>query len=181
MGRLSENSVINIKNKSHAITAQITLRDGEANGVIIAQGGAFGGWVLYLLKGKPVYCYNLFGLKRFKIHGSKSVEPGDHQIRAEFDYDGDGLAKGGTVTLYVDGESVGEGRVEATEPMVFSGDETTDIGSDTATSVTDDLVSAETKFTGRVQWVQIDLGEDADDADHYITPEERLRVAMAIQ
>ena len=181
MGRLSENSVINIKNKSHAITAQITLGDEEANGVIVAQGGAFGGWVLYMLNGKPVYCYNLFGAQRFKVHGEKTVEPGEHQVRAEFDYDGGGLAKGGTVTLYVDGESVGEGRVEATQPMIFSADETTDVGSDTATSVTDDFTSADTRFTGRVQWVQIDIGEDADDADHYITPEERLRIAMAIQ
>ncbi len=181
MGRLSENSVINIKNKSHAITAQVTLGDANAHGVVVAQGGAFGGWVLYMLNGKPVYCYNLFGAQRFKIHGDKTVESGEHQIRAEFDYDGGGLAKGGTVTIYVDGELVGEGRVDATQPMLFSADETTDVGSDTATSVTDDFTSAETHFTGRVQWVQIDLGEDADDADHYITPEERLRIAMAIQ
>ena len=181
MGRLSENSVINIKNKSHSITAQIVLGDEEANGVIIAQGGAFGGWVLYMLNGKPVYCYNLFGAQRFKVHGEKTVGSGEHQIRAEFDYDGGGLAKGGTVTLYVDGESVGEGRVEATQPMIFSADETTDLGSDTATSVTDDFTSTETRFTGRVEWVQIDVGEDADDADHYITTEERLRIAMAIQ
>jgi arylsulfatase len=181
MGRLSENSVINIKNKSHSITAQITVGDAEANGVIIAQGGAFGGWVLYMLAGKPVYCYNLFGVQRFKVHGEKTVEPGERQVRAEFDYDGGGLAKGGTVTLYVDGEPVGEGRVEATQPLAFSADETTDIGSDTATSVTDDFTSGNTKFTGRVQWVQIDIGADAEDADHYITPEERLRVAMAFQ
>ena len=181
MGRLSENSVINIKNKSHSITAQIVLRDENATGVIIAQGGAFGGWVLYMLNGKPVYCYNLFGAQRFKIHAEKTVEAGEHQVRAEFDYDGGGLAKGGTVTLFIDGESVGEGRVDATQPMLFSADETTDLGSDTATSVTDDFTSAETRFTGRVRWVQIDLGEDADDADHYITPEERLRIAMAIQ
>ena len=181
MGRLSENSVINIKNKSHSITAQVVLGDEEANGVIIAQGGAFGGWVLYMLNGKPVYCYNLFGAQRFKIHAEKTVEAGEHQVRAEFDYDGGGLAKGGTVTLFIDGESVGEGRVDATQPMIFSADETTDLGSDTATSVTDDFTSAETRFTGRVRWVQIDVGEDADDADHYITPEERLRIAMAIQ
>ena len=181
MGRLSENSVINIKNKSHSITAQIVLRDENATGVIIAQGGAFGGWVLYMLNGKPVYCYNLFGAQRFKIHAEKTVEAGEHQVRAEFDYDGGGLAKGGTVTLFIDGESVGEGRVDATQPMIFSADETTDLGSDTATSVTDDFTSAETRFTGRVRWVQIDVGEDADDADHYITPEERLRIAMAIQ
>ncbi len=181
MGRLTENSVINIKNKSHAVTAQVVVPDDGGNGVIVAQGGAFGGWVLYLLEGKPVYCYNLFGAQRFKVHADRALSGGEHQVRAEFTYDGGGLGKGGTVTLYIDGEAAGEGRVEATQPMLFSADETTDVGNDTATSVTDDFTVAETAFTGRVRWVQIDLGEDAEDADHYITDEERLRIAMAIQ
>ena len=99
----------------------------------------------------------------------------------EFTYDGGGLGKGGDVNLFVDGEKVGEGRVDATVPMAFSADETTDLGSDTATPVTDDFVGGETEFSGRVSWVEIDLGEDAEDQDHLITPEERLRVAMARQ
>ena len=99
----------------------------------------------------------------------------------EFAYDGGGLGKGGDVTLYLDGEQVGEGRVEATVPMLFSADETTDVGSDSATPVSDDYGPKDSDFTGRVRWVQIDLGEDAEDADHLITPEERLRVAMARQ
>ena len=102
-------------------------------------------------------------------------------MRVEFAYDGGGLGKGGTATLYVDGAKVGEGRVDATVPMVFSADETTDVGSDTATPVTDDLAEGETAFSGRVRWVQLDLGEDAEDADHLITPEERYRIAMARQ
>ena len=106
---------------------------------------------------------------------------GEHQIRAEFAYDGGGLAKGGLVTLYVDGDKVGEGRVDATQPMLFSADETTDVGNDAATSVTDDLGPGETRFNGKVRWVQLDIGDDADDADHYITAEERLRIAMAVQ
>jgi hypothetical protein len=181
MGRLSESSVINVKNKSHAITAAIEAGDADASGVLIAQGGAFGGWVLYMLEGKPVYCYNLFGTQRFKIHGEQQVGPGEHQIRMEFTYDGGGLGKGGRVTLYVDGEQVGEGRVDNTQPMLFSADETTDIGNDTATSVTDDFGPGETNFNGEISWVQIDIGEDAEDADHYISEEERLRIAMAIQ
>ena len=99
----------------------------------------------------------------------------------EFPYDGGGLAKGGTVTLFVDGAPVGEGRVDATQPMAFSADETADVGRDTASPVSDDYDGASSVFTGRVDWVQIDLGEDAQDADHLITPEERLRVAMARQ
>ena len=181
MGRLTENSVLNIKNKSHSLTAQIVAPDGGGSGVIIAQGGAFGGFALYVHDGKPAYCYNLFGAQRFKVYGDAALTAGEHQVRAEFGYDGGGLGKGGTVTLYVDGDAVGEGRVDATQAMLFSADETTDVGDDSATSVTDDLGAGETKFTGRVRWVQIDLGDDAQDADHFITAEERLRVAMAIQ
>ena len=97
------------------------MPDGGANGVIVAQGGAFGGWSLYLHEGRPAYCYNLFGLQRFKVYGDAPIPAGEHQVRMEFAYDGGGLGKGGTVTLYVDGAEVGEGRVEATVPMIFSG------------------------------------------------------------
>ena len=114
MGRLTENTVVNIKNKSHAVTAEVVVPDGAANGVIIAQGGAFGGWSLYAKDGKPAYCYNLFGLQRFKITGDTPIPSGEHQVRMEFAYDGGGLAKGGNVTLYLDGNKVGEGRVNAT-------------------------------------------------------------------
>jgi arylsulfatase A-like enzyme len=181
MTRLTENSVINMKNKSHAVTAQITVPEGGADGVIIAQGGAFGGWSLYLADGRPVYCYNLFGLQQFKVRGDQPVPAGEHQVRMEFRYDGGGLAKGGTAMLFADGQKVGEGRVDATEPMMFSGDETTDLGSDTATPVSDEYGPATSRFTGQIQWVQIDLGKDAEDADHMITAEERMRVAMIRQ
>jgi arylsulfatase len=83
--------------------------------------------------------------------------------------------------LYVDGNKVGEGRVAGTVPLVFSADETTDVGSDSASPVSDDYGPHNNAFNGRVEWVQIDLGDDAEDADHLITPEERLRVAMARQ
>ena len=106
---------------------------------------------------------------------------GAHQLRLEFAYDGGGLAKGGTASLWVDGAKVGEGRVDATQPMVFSADETADVGSDTGSRVSDDYHPETSAFTGTVRWIQIDLGEDANDADHLITPEERLRVAMARQ
>ena len=179
MGRLSENSVVVIKNKSHSITAQVVVPDGGAQGVIVAQGGAFGGWSLYATDGRPAYCYNLFGLQRFKVYGEEPIPAGEHQVRAEFAYDGGGLAKGGTVSLYVDGAKVGEGRVEGTQPMIFSTDETTDVGSDSATPVSDDYGPKTSAFSGRVRWVQLDL--DVDDHDHLISPEERLRIAMARQ
>lgn len=180
MGRLSENSVLNIKNRSHAVSAQIEVPDRGAEGVIVAQGGAYAGWSLYLLEGRPVYCYNFFGLQRFKIAGEQPVPAGEHQVRMELAYDGGGLGKGADVTLYVDGDKVGEGRVEHTVPMVFSADETTDLGRDSATPVSDDH-GADNAFTGRVRWVQIDIDEAAEDLDHLIGPEERLRIAMARQ
>jgi arylsulfatase A-like enzyme len=181
MGRLSENSVVVTKNKSHAITAQIDVPEKGANGVIVAQGGAFGGFALYAKDGKPAYCYNLFGLQQFKIYGDDAIPAGEHQVRMEFAYDGGGLGKGGTSTLYVDGEQVGEGRVDGTVPMVFSADETTDVGSDSATPVSDDYGPRDSEFTGSVLWVQIDIDEAAEDADHQIDPNELLRVAMARQ
>jgi arylsulfatase A-like enzyme len=181
MGRLTESSLLNIKNKSHAVTAEIVVPERGADGVILAQGGAFGGWSLYASDGRLTYCYNLLGLKRFKIQADAAILPGTHQVRMEFGYDGGGPGKGGTVTLYLDGDHVGEGRVEATVPLIFSADETADVGRDTASAVSDDYEGESSVFTGTVNWVQIDLGEDAEDADHLITPEERLRVAMARQ
>ena len=181
MGRLSENSLLVLKNKSHAVTAEIVVPEGGATGTIVAQGGAFGGWSLYCIDGRPAYCYNLFGLQQFKTYGADPVAAGDHQVRVEFAYDGGGLGKGGTASLFVDGAKVGEGRVDATVPMAFSADETADVGDDTATPVTDDLEEGKAAFTGRVKWVQLDIDEDAEDADHLISPDERYRIAMARQ
>jgi arylsulfatase len=181
MGRLSENSVINIKNKSHSVTAELQVPDGGAEGVIVAQGGAFAGWSLYLKDGKLKYCYNLFGLQRFHVEGDTEIPSGTHQVRMEFAYDGGGLGKGATGTLFLDGAKIGEGRVEGTVPMAFSADETCDVGSDTASPVSDDYTSETSRFTGKVEWVQIDIDEAAEDLDHLITPEERLHIAMARQ
>jgi arylsulfatase len=181
MGRISEHSIVNMKNKSHAVTAEVVVPESGAEGVIIAQGGVTGGWSLYAKDGKPKYCYNFYGLKYTYVQGEKEISPGQHQVRMEFDYDGGGLAKGGTVTLYLDGEKVGQDRVEQTEPFIFSADETCDIGSEAGSPVSEDYGAHGNEFTGEVNWVQIDLGEDAEDADHYIDPEERLRVYMAIQ
>jgi hypothetical protein len=179
MGRLTESSVVNIKNKSHAVTAEVVVPDSGADGVIIAQGGSLGGWSLYTKDGRPAYCYNLFGLQRFKVYGDQPIPAGEHQVRMEFAYDGGGLAKGGTVTLYVDGAKVGDGRVDATVPIIFSDDETIHVGSDSATPVSDDYGPRDSASSGRVRWVQIDL--DVDDHDYLITPEERLWTAAARQ
>ena len=179
MGRLSENSVINLKNKSHSVTAEVVIAGGNANGVIIAQGGAFAGWSLYAKNGKLKYCYNLLGVQRFYTESAATLPSGKHQVRMEFAYDGGGLAKGGNVSLFIDGNKVGEGRVPTTIPLIFSGDETTDVGYESASPVAEDYTMHTSKFTGEIKWIQLDLG--VDDHDHLISPEERFRVAMARQ
>jgi hypothetical protein len=179
MGRLSENSVISIKNKSFSLTAEIEVPSSGAQGVIIAQGGRFGGWCVYLKEGRAKFVYNVLGIHEFMVAADPTLSEGIHQVRAEFAYDGGGLGKGGDVTLYYDGEAVGSGRVEATQAMIFSADETTDIGYESGTTVTPDYSVATSRFTGKIHWVQLDLG--ADDHDHLIAPEERLRIALARQ
>ncbi len=181
MGRLTESSIVNTKNKSHAVTAEVVVPESGAEGVIIAQGGVTGGWSLYAKAGKPKYCYNFYGLNRYTVEGTSTIPSGTHQVRMEFKYDGGGLAKGGMVTLFIDGKKAGEGRVDQTEPFVFSADETCDVGFEAGSPVTYDYPTRGGKFSGEVNWVELDLGKDAVDLDHLISPEERLRVAMAIQ
>jgi arylsulfatase len=120
MGRLSENSVVSIKNKSFSVTAEVEVRDKPANGVIIAQGGRFGGWSVYAKDGKLKFTYNVLGIREFPAEATAPIPQGKHQVRMEFAYDGGGLAKGGNVTLYYDGKPCGKGRVDATQAMIFS-------------------------------------------------------------
>jgi arylsulfatase len=181
MGRLSESSVLDIKNKSFAVTSQLQVPADGAEGVIIAQGGRFGGWTVYAKAGKAKFHYNVLGIRSFEVEAAEPIPAGATQVRMEFDYDGGGMGRGGNVTLYYDGREVGAGRVEQTQPIIFSADETTDIGRETGTTVSPDYTAHTSRFTGKVDWVQIDLGEDAQDADHYIDPDERFRVAMARQ
>ena len=141
MGRLSENSVVSIKNKSFSVTAEVDVPDGGADGVIIAQGGRFGGWAVYAKDGTAKFVYNVLGIHEFATEADAPIPAGTHQVRMEFAYDGGGLAKGGDVTLYYDGTAVGTGRVDATQPMIFSADETTDIGYESGTTVTPDYTA----------------------------------------
>ena len=181
MGRLSENSVVSIKNKSFSVTAEVVIpeADAPASGVLIAQGGRFGGWAVYVQDGRAKFVYNVLGIQEFATEADAPIPTGTHQVRMEFAYDGGGLAKGGDVTLFYDGESVGSGRVAATQAMVFSADETTDIGYESGTPVASDYTTHTSRFTGKLNWVQIDLG--VDDHDHFIDPDERFRIAMAQQ
>ncbi len=179
MGRLSENSVLIMKNKSFSITAEVEVPSQGAEGVIIHQGGAFAGMSLYTKGGKAKFAYNFLALQTFTIEASKPIPVGKHEVKMEFAYDGGGLGKGGNVSLYYDGKKVGEGRVERTVPMVFSADETTDVGRDTATPVSSDYTRESSVFNGKVNWVRIDVGSDSH--DQLIEPEERLKLAMTRQ
>ena len=181
MGRLSENSVLNMKNKSHAVTAEITVPPAGAEGVIIAQGGNIGGWSLYAKGGKLKYCYNLLGVRYFYVEADSPLPAGDHQVRMEFAYDGGGLGKGGAVTLYVDGQPVGIGKVDATAAVVFSADDGCDVGRDTGAPVSEDYGPHGNAFTGVVKGVELAIDDAADSADHVVSPEDAVRVAMARQ
>ncbi len=159
MTGMSENAFLAVKNKSKTITAEIEVPESTvANGAIIVQGGRFGGWGLYVHDGVPAYDYNFLGLQRFTVASQEKLTPGKSTIRFKFDYDGGGLGKGGMGTLYINDKKVGEGRIERTQPTIFSADETADVGIDLATPVIE-VIGAEkpSKFTGRIPKVTVEV------------------------
>ncbi len=179
MRSLTENTLPSLKNKSHSITAQLVIPDGGANGVILNQGGITGGWALYLRDGHPTYHYSFLGIDRATVTTPAPLAAGDHQVRVEFAYDGDGLGKGGTATIYVDGDETASGRVERTHAFVYSLDETTDVGSDTGSPVSTDYPAGNNTFTGTIHWVRLDAGGNSH--DHLIDPAKLLRFAISRQ
>ncbi|MFN9426777.1 MAG: arylsulfatase [Cyanobacteriota bacterium] len=181
MGRLTESSIVNYKNKSHAVTAEVVVPAAGAQGVIVAVGGIAGGWSLYCKDGCLRYVYNFYGVEHYTVEGTTAVPEGTHQVRMEFAYDGGGLAKGGMVSLFIDGAPAGSGRVERTEPLVFSADETCDVGYEAGSPVTPDYPTPQGRFSGKVNWVEIAVDEAAEDLDHLLSPHERYRLAMGLQ
>jgi arylsulfatase A-like enzyme len=177
--RVAEGCVLTVKNKSHAVTANLKVPESGAKGVIVTQGGSVGGWTLYCKDGKLKYCYNFFGIEHYFTEATTPIPAGEHQVRMEFKYDGGGLAKGGDITLYYDGRAVGKGRVEKSQPMGYSADEACDVGADTGSPASPDYGPAGNRFNGEIAWVEIDVGDD--DHNHLIKPEERLELAMAHQ
>jgi len=178
MKRITEASVLNIKNRSFQVTAQVVIPKEGGQGTIIAQGGKIGGWGLLMDKGVMKFAYNLFGVKLFTITADKPAPPGEHQVRAEFAYDGGGLAKGGKVTLFYNGERVGEGRVEVTQPMLFSATEGLDIGRQLGTTVLGTKPES-TTFNGDVKWVELSVG--ADDQSHLVRPDDLMHMLFSKQ
>jgi len=151
MTGMQENVFIDVKNKSKTITAELEVPEGGGNGTLIAQGGRFGGWSLYVQDGVLGYDYNVLGLRRFSVMADKPLSAGKVNVRFDFAYDGGGVGKGGLGTLYVNDEKVGEGRIEMTQPMIFSADETADVGVDLGTAVVDAIgAERESRFSGRI-------------------------------
>jgi arylsulfatase A-like enzyme len=179
MARISEASVLDVKNKSFQVTAQLVVPEDGASGTIVAQGGAYGGWGLLLHEGAARFVYNLFGVNVFVTDATETVPAGEHQVRAEFAYAGGGLAKGGDVTLYYDGEKVGEGTIMVTQPMAFSATEGLEIGRELGTTVLPRSRPEATVFSGEIKWVELSAGED--DHGHLIDPEDRLQLLMSQQ
>ena len=181
MGRLAENCVISLKNKSHSVTAQIIVPEGGAEGVIIAQGANIGGWSLYAKNGKLKYCYNVAGVHHFFVESERPLPSGEHQVRMEFAYAGGGLGKGGKVTLFVDGKKTGEGTIPMTHAMIFSADDGCDVGEDSGAPVSPDYGPKGNAFNGKVKGVQLAIIESAENSDHLVNPEDAIRIAMARQ
>jgi arylsulfatase A-like enzyme len=180
MGRLGENSILNLKNKSHSVTALVEIPESGADGVIIAQGANIGGWSLYAKEGKLKYCYNVAGVKHFFVESEKPLPAGEHQVRMEFKYDGGGLGKGGKVSLFLDGKKVGEGVIPMTQAMVFSADDGCDIGEDSGAPVSPDYKAKRNAFNGTVKGVQLSI-EEGESTDHLVNPEDAVRIALARQ
>jgi arylsulfatase len=158
----------NLLNTSYTITADIDVPQGGADGVIVKQGGRFGGYGLYLLKGKPAFTWNLLDLKRVKWEGQDVLTPGKHNIVYDFKYDGlgfatlafnnlSGLGRSGTGTLSVDGKVVSTQTMERTIPLTLPVDETFDIGSATGTPVDDQDYQVPFAFTGRIDKLTISV------------------------
>ena len=157
MHGLLENDFINVKNTSFEIVGEIETGDKAANGVIVAQGGAFGGWSLYVKDGTPTFMYNYLGIDRYTVTSSKPLPKGKSTLKMNFAYKGKKPGSGGTATLYIDGKSVGSGKIEQTQFAIFSADETAGVGVDTETPVSEDYTRATSKFTGTIDKVVISL------------------------
>jgi arylsulfatase len=165
---MSENVFINVKNRSHTIAAEVEIPKTGAKGVLLAQAGRFGGWSLYVRDGKPTYTYNWLGLQRYTVAAKQALPAGKATIRFEFAYDGGGVGKGGTGTLFVNGKQVATGRIDRTQCCTFSADEGADVGADEGTPVTE-AYKVPFKFTGKIGKVTIELGDmktaDRDEAE----------------
>jgi arylsulfatase len=160
--RVPEGAAPDLKNKDFTVTAEVEIPDGGAEGVLVTQGGRFGGWGLLLMNGKPEFDYAFSNQQqhKYRVTSNDKLAPGKHTIKFDFKYDGPGYGKSGTGTLSVDGKQVAQGKIERTIPVRFSLDETMDVGMDTGTPVVEDYLNKMPfKFTGVLKNVVIELGK----------------------
>lgn len=182
MTGMLENVFINVKNKSKTVTAEIEVPQGGASGTLIAQGGRFGGWSLYVKDGIPAYDYNFLGMQRTSIAATRPMAPGKATVRFEFAYDGGGPGKGGAGTLYVNGQKVAEGRIQNTQAAIFSADETADVGIDLGTPVVEAIGSeARSRFNGRIPKLTVEVRAGQPSAAIPDESEVRAEVARRMQ
>ena len=158
MQGMMEAAFINVKNKSKTITAEVEVPEAGANGIILAQGGRFGGWALYVKDGIPAYDYNFLGLRRTSIVGTEKLKPGKNTIKLDFAYAGGGPGKGGTATLSVNDVKAADGKLQQTQAGIFSADETADVGIDLGTPVVEAIgCEHKSKFTGHIPKVTVEV------------------------
>lgn len=181
MGRWSENSVLNLKNKSHSVTAAIEAPKSGAEGVIVCQGANIGGWSLDATGGKLKYCYNVAGVKHFFVESKDALPAGQHQVRMEFASAGGGLGKGGKVSLLVDGKLVGEGEIPMTQAMIFSAAAAADVGEDSGAPVSPDYSPVGNAFNGEVRGALLSSKDDPNNSGHLVNPEDAIKAAMGRQ
>jgi arylsulfatase len=157
---LDPGSAPSILNKSYTITAEVEIPEGGGEGMIVTLGGRFGGYGLYLLKGKPVFLYNFLDLVRFRWEGDEALAPGKHTIVFDFTYEGPGFGKGGAGILKVDDKVVASNKIPHTIPFLMTLDETFDVGLDTRTPVDDDDYQVPFRFTGKIAKLTFKLGPE---------------------
>jgi hypothetical protein len=177
---IQENCMLNLKNKSHSVTAEVDVPDNGATGVIINEGGVTGGWAFYFDRGgRLAFTYDWAGLEVTRVGSESAVAAGEHQVRMEFTYDGGGVGKGGAITIFVDGDEVGSGRVEHTHAYNYTLCETGGVGRDVGSPVCDDYAPMDNLFTGSIGWVRLDADDESH--DHMLDPIQRLHIAITKQ
>ena len=179
MTHLMENTVLNIKNKTYAVTASLDIPEEGGEGVVIAQGGRFAGWSLYVKNGKPTYCYNWLNSERFYVKAEEPLSPGPVTLKFSFDYDGGKPGAGGTGTLSVNGKEIASSRIERTVPLAFDLNDGMEVGMDLGSKVTDDYPDGSSPFNGKIDWVRIDVG--GDDQSHKVSEEQQYHMRMGKQ
>ncbi len=160
MVAMTENTFLDMKNRSYTITADIEVPEKGAHGIVFAQGGRFGGFALYVNEGVPSFDYNFLGMQRYTVAGKNKLKPGKATVKLDFTYDGGGLGKGGLGTISVNGQKVAQGRVDRTQPAIFSADETADVGIDLASPVVETIgAERKSKFTGHIPKLVITVAD----------------------